>query len=161
MDFPGGSAVKICLKCRSRRRYGFSFWVGKIPWRRSWQPTSVFLPGESHGQRSLVGYSSQDFKKLDMTEETWHARNTWIKYMNILKICLISPCNIFRYRHQWLSWGWNDETWDLKDGKAVWSWGGDSGLILALSLTPVVHKLKFQEIYLNSLRLSFSCYKIK
>ena len=32
-------------------------WVGKIPWRRAWQPISVFLPEESHGQRSLVGYS--------------------------------------------------------------------------------------------------------
>ena len=32
-------------------------WVGKIPWRRAWQPTPVFLPGESHGQRSLVGYN--------------------------------------------------------------------------------------------------------
>ena len=32
-------------------------WVGKIPWRRKWQPTPVFLPGESHGKRSLVGYS--------------------------------------------------------------------------------------------------------
>ena len=37
--------------------WGFSPWVGKIPWRRAWQPTPVFLPGESHGQRSLVGYS--------------------------------------------------------------------------------------------------------
>ena len=43
-----------CLKCR---RPGFDPWVGKIPWRRAWQPTPVFLPGESHGQRSLVGYS--------------------------------------------------------------------------------------------------------
>ena len=34
---------------------GFSSWVGKIPWRRKWQPTLVFLPGKSHGQRSLVG----------------------------------------------------------------------------------------------------------
>ena len=39
------------------RRPGFSPWVGKIPWRRAWQPTPAFLPGESHGQRSLVGYS--------------------------------------------------------------------------------------------------------
>ena len=38
-------------------RCGFDPWVGKIPWRRAWQPTPVFLPGESHGQRSLVGYS--------------------------------------------------------------------------------------------------------
>ena len=37
-----------------------SSWVGKIPWRRKWQPTPVFLPGESHGQRSLAGYSSRD-----------------------------------------------------------------------------------------------------
>ena len=35
---------------------GFDPWVGKIPWRRDWQPTPVFLPEESHGQRSLVGY---------------------------------------------------------------------------------------------------------
>ena len=32
----------------THRRYGFNFWVGKIPWRRAWQPTPVFLPGESH-----------------------------------------------------------------------------------------------------------------
>ena len=45
--------------CQSRRlrRCGFSPWVGKIPWRRAWQPTPVFLPGKSHGQRCLVGYS--------------------------------------------------------------------------------------------------------
>ena len=40
-----------------RRRWGFDPWVGKIPWRRAWQPTPVFLPGESHGERSLAGYS--------------------------------------------------------------------------------------------------------
>ena len=39
------------------RRHGFDPWVRKIPWRRKWQPTSVFLPGKSHGQRSLEGYS--------------------------------------------------------------------------------------------------------
>ena len=46
----------------------FNPWVGKIPWRRKWQPTSVFLPGESHGRRSLVGYSPQGCKELDTTE---------------------------------------------------------------------------------------------
>ena len=44
------------------RRSGFDPWAWKIPWRREWQPTPVFLPGESHGQRSLVGYSPQDHK---------------------------------------------------------------------------------------------------
>ena len=45
-------------------------WVGKIPWGRKWQPISVFLPGESHGQRGLVGYSPQGRKEVDMTEVT-------------------------------------------------------------------------------------------
>ena len=50
------------------RRPGFDPWVGKIPWRRKWQLTSVFLPGESHGQRSLVGYSPWVAKESDTTE---------------------------------------------------------------------------------------------
>ena len=52
------------------RRHEFNPWVGKIqkiPWRRKWQPTAVFLPGESHGQRSLVGYSSWGRKESDRT----------------------------------------------------------------------------------------------
>ena len=44
-------------------------WVGKIPWRRKWQPTPVFLPGESHGQRILVGYSPWGRKGSDTTEQ--------------------------------------------------------------------------------------------
>ena len=48
----------------------FDPWVGKIPWRRKWQPTLVFLPGRSHGQRSLMGYSPQGHKESDMTEAT-------------------------------------------------------------------------------------------
>ena len=43
--------------------------VGKIPWRRKWQPTPVFLPGEFHGQRSLAGYSPWGRKESDMTEQ--------------------------------------------------------------------------------------------
>ena len=55
----------VCLKCG---RLGFDPWVGKIPWRRKWQPTPVFLPGKSHGWRILVGYSSWGRKELDLTE---------------------------------------------------------------------------------------------
>ena len=47
-----------------RRRPGFDPWVGTIPWRRKWQPTPVFLPGKSHGQRSLSGYSSWCHKRV-------------------------------------------------------------------------------------------------
>ena len=46
------------------RRHGFSPWVRKIPWRRAWQPTPVFLPGESHEQRSLAGYSPCGRRRL-------------------------------------------------------------------------------------------------
>ena len=51
-------------------RGGFDPWVGKIPWRRVWQPTSEFLPRESHGQRSLVGYSPLGCKGWDTSEVT-------------------------------------------------------------------------------------------
>ena len=47
---------------------GFDPWVGKIPWRRKMQTTSVFLPGKSHGRRSLAVYSPWGRKKSDMTE---------------------------------------------------------------------------------------------
>ena len=50
------------------RRCRFHPWVGKIPWRRKWQPTPVFLPGDSHGQRSPAGYSPWGRKKSDTPE---------------------------------------------------------------------------------------------
>ena len=49
-------------------------WVRKIPWRRAWQLTPVFLPGESHGQRSLACYGPYGPKELDTTEATQHSR---------------------------------------------------------------------------------------
>ena len=52
----------------SRRR--FDPRVRKIPWRREWQPTPVLFPGESQGQRSLVGYGPQGHKESDTTEVT-------------------------------------------------------------------------------------------
>ena len=52
------------------RRYGFDLWVEKIPRRRKWQPTPVFLSGESHAQRSLAGYSPWGCKESGMTERT-------------------------------------------------------------------------------------------
>ena len=67
--FPGGWDSKVCLQCG---RPGFEPWVRKIPWRREWLPTPVFLPGESHGQRNLVGYSLWCHKELDTTEQQTH-----------------------------------------------------------------------------------------
>ena len=54
------------------RRLEFDLWVGKIPWRRKWQPTPVLFPGESHRQRSLAGYSPWSHKESDTTEVTEH-----------------------------------------------------------------------------------------
>ena len=51
-----------------KREWGFDLWVGRIPWRRKWQPTPGFLPGECHGQRSLEGYSPQGHRELDTSE---------------------------------------------------------------------------------------------
>ena len=65
LGFSGGSGVKeSACQCRSRRRLGFDPWVGEIPWRRKWQPTPVFLPGKSHGQRSLVGYNPWGHRRV-------------------------------------------------------------------------------------------------
>ena len=50
------------------RRFRFDPWVRKIPWRKEWLPSLIFLPGESHGQRSLVGYSPWGRKESDTTE---------------------------------------------------------------------------------------------
>ena len=56
--FPGGaSGNEPACTCRRHKRHEFDPWVGKIPWRRAWQPAPQFLPGESHGHRSLAGYS--------------------------------------------------------------------------------------------------------
>ena len=55
--------LRIHLQGRGRR---FDPWIRKTPWRRKWQPTPVFLPGKSHGQRSLEGYSAWGHKELDM-----------------------------------------------------------------------------------------------
>ena len=52
------------------KRHRFDPWVGKIPWRRARQPTPSFLSGESHGQRSLAGYSPQGCTELDMTQHS-------------------------------------------------------------------------------------------
>ena len=56
------------MQVRHNRRR-FDPWVRKIPWKREWQPTPVFLPGKYHGQRSLVGYSPWGHKELGMTEQ--------------------------------------------------------------------------------------------
>ena len=73
------SAKESTCQCN---RPGFDPWVGKILWRRIWQLTLVFLPGELHGQRSLVGYRLWSGKELDMTEQKtlcpFPERSPWV-----------------------------------------------------------------------------------
>ena len=68
MGFPDGLIVKNLPANAGDIRLGFDPRVGKIPWKRKWQATPVPLPGESHGQRSLLGYSPQSLKEPDVTE---------------------------------------------------------------------------------------------
>ena len=68
------SGKEYACQCTRWRRRGFDPWVRKIPWRRAWQPTSGYLPGECHGQRNQVGYSPWGHKESDTTEVTKHIR---------------------------------------------------------------------------------------
>ena len=71
LGFPAGTSGKEpACQCRRHKRHQFNPWVGEILWRRSWQPTPVFLPGESHGQRSLASCSPWGQKESDTTEAT-------------------------------------------------------------------------------------------
>jgi len=89
--------------CQCRRR-GFDPWVRKVPWRRKWQPTPVFLLGRFSGQRSLVGDSSWGHKELDMTEHTCvHKSQTYLTitgqktcvfFSRILRMHLQSSLNV-------------------------------------------------------------------
>ena len=92
LGFPGGASGKErTVYCR---RHRFDPWVGKIPWRRAWQPTPVLLHGESQGQRSLEGYSPRGHKESDITEHTERDRGRIILWgwpCRLLKL-FISLC---------------------------------------------------------------------
>ena len=62
------NSKESACQCRRRRRCRCDPWVRKIPWRTAWQPTPIFLPGKSHGQRSLAGFSPWGRKESDMIE---------------------------------------------------------------------------------------------
>ena len=70
LGFPGG-ASSVESSCQGRRHKcgRFDLWVGRISWSRKWQPAPIFLPGKSHGQRSLAAYSPWGHKEADVTEQ--------------------------------------------------------------------------------------------
>ena len=83
--FRWSNGKESTCQCGRYRRRRLDPWAEKIPWRRKWQPTPVFLPGESHGQRNLVGYSPWSHKGSDMTE---HASAQEDSAVSALQACL-------------------------------------------------------------------------
>ena len=82
--FSGKKSACQCRKCR------FDPWIRKIPWRRKWQPTPVFLPGKFHGQKNLVGYSPWGCRELDTTEHTHKERRktVWTQMQVCMCVCV-------------------------------------------------------------------------
>ena len=72
---------EFTYQCRRHKRCEFDPWVGKAPWSRKWRPTPVFLPGESHGERSLRDYSPWGHKESNTTEKLSAASTIhWIEW---------------------------------------------------------------------------------
>ena len=93
--------LRICLRCR---RPGFNPWVRKIPWRRKWQPTPLFLPGKTYGWRSLAGYSPWGRKELEVTE--WLHLTSYVNKEGGKKVQdTFENCNLFIHSPSvyWLS----------------------------------------------------------
>ena len=95
--FPSGAGGKEpACQCRRCQRPRFDPWVGKVSWRRKWQPTPLFMPGKSHGLRSLVGYRPWGHKELDVTEWLhflslffWTSKSLWmVDCSHKIKKCL-------------------------------------------------------------------------
>ena len=76
------SGKESACQCRRHKRCGFDPWVGKIPWRRKWQPTLVFWPGKSHEQRSLAGYSPWGCKRARHDSATKHQQRVLTTHKN-------------------------------------------------------------------------------
>ena len=101
-------------QCRRHRRCRYCSWVREIPWRRKWQPTLIFLPGKSHGQRNLIGYSPWGHKESDTAER---ARTHTHPHVYIYA-CVCIWC-----------WSWNSNTLatsceELTQWKRPWCWEG-------------------------------------
>ena len=90
----GISGKEHASQC-SRQRSKFNSQVGKVPWRRAWQPIPVFLPGESHGQRSLECYRSWGCKEVDTTEVTQLAQS-YSQNLTLLYSSAVPQVDLYR-----------------------------------------------------------------
>ena len=106
--FPAVSSGKVSsCQCRSLRRRRVNLWVDTIPWKRKWQPIPVFLPGKSHGQRGLAGYSQWDCQRVghDLAtkqqqknqEGSYLSQNYYKVLVAWIQIFLPNPKHLFPY----------------------------------------------------------------
>ena len=91
----GSSGEEPTCQRRGHKRYGFDPWVGKIPWRRAWQPTPALLPGEFHGRRSLADYRLWGHKGSDTTKQLITALLSSVQFSSVAQSCptLCNPRN--------------------------------------------------------------------
>ena len=90
--FPDGSGKESICQCRRLKRHRFDPWVGKIPWRRKWQPTPIFLPGEPREQRSRMGYSPKGLKESDTTE---HLSTSKYQHLSTTQYLTLSRITVY------------------------------------------------------------------
>ena len=133
VGLPGGASRKEPVgQCRKLKRRRFNPWVRKFPWRRQWQPTPVFLPGKSHGQGSLVGYSPWGLHRVrddsaaghNNTAQKlflWYNKRGWIH----VAICLWKPseCTILRVNPEVNCGFWVAQCQCIDCNKCTTCWG--------------------------------------
>ena len=98
------SSKESTCQCRRFRSHGFILWLEKIPWRRKWQPTPMFLPGKFQGQRSPVGCSPLGRKESDTAERVYTVNNqmsldSWdvLGCLTLPRCLLVSSCHAAQY----------------------------------------------------------------
>ena len=96
LGFLGSASGKgPACQCRRHKRYWFDPWIRKIPWRRHGNPLLLFLPGESHGRRSLAGYKSMGSQRVRHDWVTEHAHtHVWTAPTGGLQIGLNAHCTL-------------------------------------------------------------------
>ena len=109
----GASGKDPTCQCGRLKRLRFNPWVRKIPWRRTWQPTPVFLTRQSNGQGSLMGYSPWGHKELDTTEVTSHTRTHWFS-QGSYKVGIITLL-LWRCPFPMRQFGYRDVKWLFSD----------------------------------------------